>query len=77
MILTKRLAATVFLLSELLQSAWAQDDKPKFIYPSKDDQPLQFYDNTEVIVAYECPVDKVTLRIFCRDENKEDYIHQG
>lgn len=77
MTLTKGLVATALLLLGVLQPAWAQSDDPKFIYPEKDGGRVKFYDNTQVIVAFECPTDTVVLRLFCKDEDKEDYVHQG
>lgn len=73
----KGLIATA-LFTGLFQSAWAQSDGPEFIYPTeKDDGKLAFYDNTEVIVGFRCPTDSIVLRIYCKDEEKDDYVHQG
>lgn len=78
MAFTMRLAAAAVLLPQLLGPALAQEDiEPVFTYPSEDDGRLEFYDNTEVIVAFECPKDTVDLRIYCNDEEIEGYIHEG
>ena len=72
-----RLLATIacFLAFCLLSRAQDTDQEPKFTYPAEDDK-LEFYDNAQVIVAYECPVETVTLRVYCQDESR-DYVHQG
>lgn len=77
MAFAKRFVAAVLLVPALVQTVFAQSE-PKFIYPAKsDDGNLDFYDNTQVDVAYECSTDTVTLRIYCQDDDKEDYVHQG
>lgn len=71
--------ATAVLFAGLLPRALAQDNdvEPKFTYPNQDDGRLKFYDNTEVVVGFECPKDTVDLRLFCRNEDDNKKVEEG
>jgi hypothetical protein len=79
MALAKRLSAAVaLLLSTTLYSlqANAQDQEgARFVYP--DEEGLKFYDDIDVIVRYECPVDVMDLRLWCRRPDDNDWIDEG
>lgn len=78
MAFAKGLMAAALLAAGFFQSVRAQSDGPEFIYPAKkDDGKLAFFDNAEVVVSYKCPTDSIVLRIYCNDEDKEGYVHQG
>jgi len=78
MALLKRFTAAVaLLLSKTLYSLQAnaqEQEGARFIYP--DEEGLHFYDGIDVIVRYECPVEVMDLRMWCRRPDDNDWIDE-